>query len=97
MSDETVGEPQGFRKGLSRRQRREMGLTFLNIRRIAKAGIDSGELTKDTDLAVASAFVIDKLVGENPQAFGDPSVDWDAILAFVEAILEIVMKFILMF
>ena len=81
------------KKGLSRKQRKEMGVTFRNIRRVMADMQQAGEL-EGLSSAEISAEVLNRLIGDNPQAFGDPSVDWDALLEFIEKLIEIIMRLI---
>ena len=81
--------------GLTIRQRREMGLTLVNVRRVAKGLLDSGEISRDTPREEIAAAVLESLVSENPKAFADPGVDWDALLSFIERLLGILLPFIL--
>lgn len=83
------------KKQLTWRQRRDMGLTLPNCIRVAKKLKKSGKLSDDPD--VASGQIAAELAGENPKAFGDPGVDWDAILAFIEALLPLILQIISMF
>lgn len=81
--------------GLTIRQRRDMGLTLLNVRRVAKGLLDSGEITRDMPREEIAAAVLAVLTSENPKAFADPGVDWDALLSFIERLLAILLPFIL--
>jgi len=79
--------------GISWRQRREMGITFRNIRTKMKELKVEGRL-EDLDRSAAAALVLDELVADNPKAFADPSLDWDSLLSFIERILAIIARFI---
>ena len=87
-----------FRKGLTFRQRREMGITYRNIRRILLEKQNQGELEGKTS-AVLAVEVCNQLIAENPQAFQDLGADWDwdAIMELVMKILEWVMTIIALF
>ena len=90
--------PQAFRKGLTWKQRREMGLTIRNIRRVMAEMQQKGELVgKSRDIVAAE--VMERLVTENPKAFYDAGVDWDwdAILAFIERMIPLIMTLISLF
>lgn len=78
-------------------QRREMGLTIGNIRRATKQLLDDGTITTDTPRDEMAAAVLNQLVVENPKAFADPSLDWDALLAFIERLLPIILQIIALF
>jgi hypothetical protein len=73
----------------------EMGLTFPNMLRVAKQLKASGELSEDAD--VAAAQIAAALAGENPKAFAGPGIDWDAILAFIEKLLPLILQIISIF
>jgi len=83
--------------GLSRRQRRKLGVTFRNIRRVASDLKKAGELSNDP--AIASAQVLRVLTEENPKEFQAEaaSIDWDALLDFIERLLELILKFLPLF
>jgi hypothetical protein len=91
MSDNVEG------RGLTIRQRREMGLTAANIFRVTRELCRDGTIDKSTPREDVAQAVIDRLVIENPKAFADPSVDWDAILAFIEKLLPFILQIIALF
>jgi len=102
IGDPATGEVTTFKKvkeaaaedgGLTRRQRKKLGITFRNIRRVAKELKANGELSDNT--ALASAEVLEVLTNENPKGFKDEAaaIDWDALLAFIEKLMAIIMKF----
>jgi hypothetical protein len=82
-------------RGLTFRQRIDMGLTVPNMLRVAREMKRNGELSDDAD--VAAAQIAAALAGENPKAFADPSIDWDAILAFIEKLLPLILQIISIF
>ena len=86
-----------FREGLSLRQRKEMGATFFNLMRITAKLQASGEITAEMTNAEASACVLNELLKDNPAAFQDPEIDWDALLAFIEKLMTMIMTWIQMF
>ena len=90
-------KPMKFRDGLSIRQRRDMGLTIRNIRRVIAKGQESGEITEDMTKAELSVYVANELLQDNPGAFQDPNLDWDALLEFIEKLLPLIMSIISMF
>ena len=83
--------------GLTRRQRRALGVTFRNIRRVASELKKAGELSDDP--AIASAQVLKVLTEENPKAFEEEAaaINWDALLDFIERLLELILKFLPLF
>jgi len=82
--------------GLTIRQRREMGLTVANVRKVLVAKQKAGELDgKSTEeLAVE---VLNELVAANPKAFSDPAIDWDKLIAFIEKLIPLILKIIALF
>lgn len=89
--------PMKFRDGPNRRERKAMGLTFSNVRRITAELQKTGEITEEMTRAEVSTIVANRIVSENPNAFQDPELDWDALLAWIEAIMELVMRLIALF
>ena len=84
-------------RGLTFRQRREMGLTARNIYRVTRELARDGTIDKDTPKDDVTQAVMDRLVMDNPKAFADPSADWDAIFAFIEKLLPFIMQIIALF
>ena len=84
-------------RGLTLRQRRAMGLTVRNMARAARELAADGSIDKDTPREDVAELVLEKIVTENPKAFADPGVDWDAILAFIEKLLPLILAIISMF
>lgn len=83
-------------RGLTFIQRQKMGLTFGNCLRVARQLKKAGTLSEDAD--VAAAQIAAELAKENPKAFESTSaVDWDAILAFIEKLIPLIMQIISMF
>jgi len=83
-------------RGLTFIQRRKMGLTFGNCLRVARQLKKDGTLSEDDD--VAAAQIAAELAKENPKGFeGTTAIDWDAILAFIEKLLPLIMQIISMF
>jgi len=82
--------------GLTFKQRRAMGLTVKNVRTILAAKQAAGELEGRTTEDIAAEVLAD-LVDQNPKAFADPAIDWDAILAFIEKLIPLILKIIALF
>lgn len=83
---------------LDRREMRRAGLTVLNIRRRAKQMAKDGEITSDMTNEQIRDIVLDDLQAENSRAFeGFGAVDWDAILAFIEKLLPLILQLIALF
>ena len=92
-----MDEVQLGRSGLTFRQRRAMGLTVRNIARATRELASAGELNKDTPKDEAAELVLERLVMDNPKAFADPTLDWDAVLAFIERLIPLIMTIIALF
>ncbi len=84
------------RQGLSRKQRRDMGLSIRNIRRVTAELHKTGEL-QDMTREEVSAAVLDQLMSESPAAFQDAAIDWDNLLAFIERLIPLILKLIALF
>jgi len=93
IGGETKTEAASEDGGLTRRQRRKLGVTFRNIRAVAKELDAAGELSPDR--TVASAQVLAVLTEQNPRAFEEEAaaIDWDSLLDFIERLMAIIMKF----
>ena len=76
------------RRGLSRRERRQRGLTFRNIRRITKDLKAAGDL-EDLTGAEVSLAVMAQLQKDAPEGWED--VDWDEVFDFIFRIVEMFM------
>lgn len=84
------------------RARRKLGITFRNIRRtmLAMKAADADALAEVP--AVIAAEVLGRLIAEHPEAFRDPgidweNIDWDAIMAFIEWVVQLVLTIIALF
>lgn len=83
------------RSRLTIKQRRAMNITIPNIMRKMVAMHKDGSLAgKDTGLVAID--ILDQLVTDNPKAFADPALDWDAVMEWVEYIVKILLA-IMMF
>ena len=89
-------KPVGIADGLTIKQRRGMGLTVANVRKILVEKQAAGELDGKT-VEELSVEVLGQLVAENPKAFADPKIDWDALIAFLEKLIPLIMKIIALF
>lgn len=77
--------------GLTRRDRRQLGITIRGIRLAAK------ELRED-GREITSQAVLETIIDQNPTAWANkPGIDWDAIIAFIEKLLPLILKFIEIF
>jgi hypothetical protein len=89
-----TGRTIELRRGVARRQRRDMGLTLGNVRSILLDMGSAGMLDGRTCEAVA-ADVLEQLQSQNQSAFleaaGNTDFDWDAFMEFLERLIEILM------
>jgi len=83
------------RPGLSIKQRREMGLTFRNVRKILAKKHQAGELD-GREVPTIALEVMAELVDADPSAF-DREIDWDKLFEFLERLIELIMKLVAIF
>jgi len=84
------------RRGLSRRQRREMGLTISNVRRTVREINEEEDISEMTQEEL-SAKVLDRVMSENPQGYQDAALDFEGILAFLEGLMPLILRLIALF
>ena len=82
--------------------RRHLGLTVRNVVRTLEAMKADGSLAgyvrqtergdRVLDTSALAVAVADRIAGENPKAWAD--VDWEAVLAFLERLLELLAKWL---
>jgi len=78
-------------KRLSWKQKRELGLTRAHIIVTARQMHKDGELDLDDPDGLINQ-VVGKIMSENPQAYEDlGEFDWEAIFAFFEKIMPLIM------
>lgn len=77
---------------LSFRERRRLGLTIPKMAGALKSLKEKGELEPGMDKALVAAMVFEELASENMEAYAAVDLDLDAILAFIEKFLPILMK-----
>lgn len=83
---------------LSRRAMRQAGLTVLNVRRRARAMAREGEITADMTHEQIRDTMLDDLYCASVDVFAEfTGVDWDAILAFIEKLIPLILKIIALF
>ncbi len=74
---------------LTLRERRQLGLTFKNVREARQELIDAGEINEDTSPSEQSVLILRVIKDKNAEGFG--ATDWtaliEAILAFIEQLL----------
>jgi hypothetical protein len=85
----------GRRGGLSWLQRRRLGITPLNMARVAKRLKAENEDFDEWSREEIAAAVLNELMNENPTAFADvAAIDWDGLLAFIERLLPVILQII---
>jgi len=72
------------------RERRDLGLTLVNLIRHAKAIKDAGQWDPEDRIGMV-ALLAESVVRENPTVCGKPGFDWDAFLAFIEKLLPLLL------
>ena len=95
-ADGEMPTAQGSRR-LSLRERRELGITWANVHAKAKELYKDGQISADMSRAEIAAMVFNEISADNPKAFADPTVDWDAIIAFIEQLLPLILTIIGLF
>lgn len=85
-------------KKVGRPAMRRGGLTIVNVRRVAKDLARDGVLTNDMTSGEVREVMLDALHSENPKDFGRlTAINLDAVIAFIEKLLPLIMKIIAMF
>ena len=84
---------------LTIRQRRQMGLTVLGTMRAARELARRGEISRDMDSKAMASAIAEEIMFSNARAWSDNAVaiDWDAILAFIEKLLPLILMLIELF
>ena len=84
---------------LTLRQRRQMGLTFRGSLQAARELNRRGEISKDMDSKEIAARIAEELMMTNAKAWAGaaPSIDWDAIIAFIEKLIPLILMLIELF
>lgn len=77
-------------------ERRRLGLTIGKVRPIVERLSSEGKIDKDNPSA-AAALVMHELMEQDPQAWGQAEMDWDAILAFLEKLIPLIITLINLF
>jgi len=87
-----VDDPAAAVERLGFFQRRKLGLTLGNVRRVLKTMREQGEIDESTDASTAAVMVAKVLVQENTDAYkAAAGRDWEA---FFEAVIAFLEKFI---
>lgn len=83
---------------LTLRQRRQLGLTFRNCLQAARKLKAEGTLDADPDIAAAQIAAVISGDPEYAKAYAEVgAVNWDAILAFIERLIPLIMQLIQLF
>jgi len=78
------------------RQRRAMGLTFRNVRKLLEEMQADGDLGEKTNAELA-VEVLSNAVNTRPAVFRDAAIYWDKLLAFLEKLISLILKIIGLF
>jgi hypothetical protein len=84
-------------RGLTFRQRRDMGLTLINLIRVTRTLASEGVIDKSTPQEEVRDAILSRLAADNPVACADPGIDWDAVLAFLEKLLPFLLQILALF
>ena len=84
-----------FEAKVTRREMRRHGVTLLEMRRRVRQMARAGELTKDMTSAEVRETVLDDICSDNPRIV--EAIDWDALLAFIEKLLPLILQLIALF
>ncbi len=87
-------KPMKLRDGMSFRQARKLGASIRNIRRILIELQRNDLINREMSASEIAQIVAETLIKDNPQAFGDPQLDWDRLMEIIEWIIELLMKFL---
>jgi len=77
--------------GLSRKERKAMGLTFAGIVKRLKRLKKAGALKDAATTEEIAALVLNQAVADHPKVAANLSIDMDALLAWLEVIVKIIM------
>ena len=79
---------------LTVRQRRQMGLTFRGVLQAGRELARRGEITKETDKETVKQLIAEELALTNTKAWSENvgAIDWDAVFAFIERLIELIMR-----
>lgn len=81
------------RRTLTLREARALGVTFATVKRAVEELRNSGDLDAAASRAEVAALVADRLAEQNAAAFrAAAGLDWDALLAFIEKLLPLILR-----
>lgn len=85
--------PAAARRPLTLREARSLGVTVAAVRQAVEDLRKSGDLDASTSRPEMAALVTDRLAEQNAAAFrGAEGLDWDALLAFIEKLLPLILR-----
>jgi len=84
-------------KRLNLLERRRLGLTIRNVKPIVERLQAEGQITEETPPSTAAVMVFEELVSADPKAYADASIDWDAVLEFLEKLIPLIIAIISLF
>lgn len=79
------------RRELTLRQRRELGLTFENVKASYNSLKQAGEIDDETSSASVSVAVLSDIRSKNAERFASArDLNWETILEWIERILDLI-------
>lgn len=84
------------RRELTWRDRKDMGLTVRELAPVYRELKKSGEIDDESSDGEIAAALSVKMSQKNPMAFKG-NIDWDAIIAFIEKMIPLILKLISLF
>jgi len=83
-------------------ERRQLGLTLVNVGRVMKQLKEAGEITDGMDAATIAAAVANAMVAENPEGFKaaagrDWQIFFEAVIAFLEKFIPLLLTILGLF
>ena len=82
---------------MSMRERRQRGLTLRNMIRVSRQLKDNGSLSKDLTDDEMAEVILEAIVSEDPKAFAEVGIDFDAILELIKKWLPIILAIVSLF
>ena len=85
------------------KERRELGVNFFSVMRATRATLEHPSFDPEGFAALEPAtlapVVLEEILRKDlPEAMADlPKIDWDAILAFIEKIIPLILKLLALF
>lgn len=80
------------------KDRRSLGVNFFSVLQAAKTVVYDPEFEPSTRLDLSTA-ILEEIIGEKLKSarMTREGIDWDAVIAFIEKILPLILKILAMF